>query len=225
MIPWEFIDSSPVPGGGGELRLYRRGREYSIMVNGSELMNSRAHGSEEALAELACARIADRPCQRVLIGGLGMGYTTAEALRRIGAGGRVVVAELVPAVVEWNRGPLADLAGHPLEDARVTVREIDVARIIQSEERAYDAILLDVDNGPVGMTRRGNDRLYSRPGLDAAFAALRPGGVLAVWSAGPDQAFTRLLGQAGFEVDEVRVRARGPGKGERHTIWLAKRGA
>lgn len=225
MIPWELIDSSPVPGTGGEMRLYRRGRDYSIMVNNSELMNSRAHGSEDALAELACARIAGRPSPRVLIGGLGMGYTTAAALRRLGADARVTVAELVPAVVEWNRGPLSDLAGHPLQDSRVTVREIDVARVLKVEKQVYDAILLDVDNGPEAMTRTGNQWLYSREGLDAAFGALRPGGVLAVWSAGPDRAFSKRLEQAGFTVDEVRVRARGPDKGERHTIWLGRRGS
>jgi spermidine synthase len=225
MIPWELIDSSQVPGTGGVICLYRRGREYSIMVNGSELMNSRAHGSEDALAELACARIADRQSPQVLIGGLGMGYTTAAALRRLGGDARVVVAELVPAVVEWNRGALSDLAGHPLQDGRVTVREIDVARILKAEQRAYDAILLDVDNGPEAMTSNGNQWLYSRNGLDAAFAALRPGGVLAVWSAGPDQAFFKRLGQAGFEVEEVHVRALRPGKGVRHTIWLAGRGS
>jgi len=225
MIPWELIDSSQVPGTGGEIRLYRRGREYSIMVNGAELMNSRAHGSEDALAELACARIADRPAPRVLIGGLGIGYTAAAALKQLGADGRVVVAELVPAVVEWNRGPLSDLAGHPLQDARITVREIDVALILKAERQAFDAILLDVDNGPEGMTRKGNDWLYSRAGLEAAFAALRPAGVLAVWSAGPDQAFAKRLVHAGFEVEEVRVRARGAGRGERHTIWLAGRGS
>jgi spermidine synthase len=223
MIPWELIDSSQVPGSGGELRLYRRGREFSIMVNGSELMNSRAHGSEDALAELACERIADFPSPRVLVGGLGMGYTTAAALRRLGAEARVIVAELVPAVVEWNRGPLSDLAGHPLSDARVAVREIDVIKVLKEALQSYDAILLDVDNGPEGMTRRGNDWLYSRAGIEVIFAALRPGGVLAVWSAGPDLAFCKRLAQAGFKVEEVCVRARGHKGGDRHTIWLAGR--
>ena len=134
MMPWKLLDSAQVPESGEELRLYQRGGEFSIRVDGRELMNSRAHGSEEALAELACVRIAHRPCPRVLIGGLGMGYTTAAALHRLGADGQVVVAELVPAVVAWNRGPLADLAGRPLEDARVTVREVDVARILQAEQ-------------------------------------------------------------------------------------------
>lgn len=225
MIPWEFLGSAQVPGSGGELRLYRRGGEFSIRVNDSELMNSRVHGSEDALAELACARIADRLCPRVLIGGLGMGYTVAAALRRLGAGGRVIVAELVSEVVKWNRGPLAGLAGNPLEDERVSVREVDVGRILHEEHGEYDAVLLDVDNGPEGLTRKGNDRLYSQAGLYEAFAALRPGGVLAVWSAGPDQAFTRRLRRAGFEVEEVRVRARGPRGGGRHTIWIAGRGS
>lgn len=225
MIPWEFLGSAQVPGSGGEISLYKRGGEFSIRIDGAELMNSSAHGSEDALAELACARVADRPRPRVLIGGLGMGYTIAAALRRLGAGGRVVVAELVPAVVEWNRGPLAELAGHPIRDGRVTVREVDVVRILKAERMAYDAILLDVDNGPDGLTRKDNDWLYSLDGLAAAFAALRPAGVLAVWSAGPDQTFARCLRRVGFKVDEVRVRARGPRGGGRHTIWLAGRGS
>lgn len=222
MIPWELLGCAQVPGGGEELSLYKRGGEFSIRVNSRELMNSRAHGSEDALAELACEKIADRHRPRVLIGGLGMGYTTAAALRRLGPGTRIVVAELVPAVVEWNRGPLADLAGHPLQDSRVTVREADVARILREERRAYDAILLDVDNGPEGLILKGNDWLYSPNGLNAAYEALARAGVLAIWSAGPDHAFTKRLRRAGFEVDEVRVRARSGGGG-RHTIWLAVR--
>jgi len=225
MIPWELLDKALVPGNSKELRLYRRGREFSIRVHGCELMNSRAHGSEDALAELACARVADRPRPRVLIGGLGMGYTLASALRRLGASARVVVAELVPEVVQWNRGPLADLAGHPLQDTRVTVREVDVARILQAEHQAYDAILLDVDNGPDGLSLQSNNWLYSPAGLDAAFAALKPEGVLAVWSASPDRSFTRRLRQAGFAVDEVPVRARGQRGGGWHTIWIAVRGS
>jgi spermidine synthase len=225
MIPWELIDRAPVPGHGAELRLYRRGAEFSIRLDAGELMNSRAHGSEEALAELACARIAERPCPRVLIGGLGMGYTTAAALCRLGAEARVRVAELVPAVVKWNRGVLGKLAGHPLQDARVSVCEADIARVLRVEQQAYDAILLDVDNGPEGFCRKGNDWLYARAGLAAAFAALRPAGVLAVWSAGPDRAFFKRLHQAGFSVNEVRVRARAADKGGRHTIWLAVRGS
>ena len=225
MIPWQLLDSARVPGENEDLRLYRRGGEFSIRVDGSELMNSRVHGSEDAMAEFACARIASLPCPRVLIGGLGMGYNLAAALNRLGTESRVVVAELVPAVVAWNRGPLAALAGHPLDDGRVTVRECDVAQILQVEHRAYDAILLDVDNGPRGLTRKSNDRLYTRTGLDASFAALRPGGVFVLWSASPDRDFGRLLHTAGFEVDEKRVRARGPRGGGCHTIWIAGRAA
>jgi spermidine synthase len=226
MIPWELLDSAKVPGNGTEVRLYRRGCEFSIRMGGRELMNSRLHGSEDALAELACARIVGRPAPRVLIGGLGMGYTTAAALPRLGASAQVVVAELVPAVVEWNRGPLGELAGHPLRDSRVTVREVDVARILQEEDRAYDAILLDVDNGPGGsLTRKDNEWLNAWAGLSATFAALRPAGVLAVWSAKPDRAFPARLRRVGFEVSEVRVRARGPLGGGRHTVWLGERGS
>jgi len=224
MIPWEFLDSARVPGNGGELRLYRRGKEFSIRANGSELMNSFVHGSEDALAEIVCERISDISCPRVLIGGLGMGYTTAAALSRLGPGGRVVVAELVPAVVRWNRGPLGGLAGNPVGDRRVSVQEVDVALILKSAQCAFDAILLDVDNGPEGLTRKGNDWLYSPTGLDAAFEALRPSGVLAVWSAGPNRAFGGRLRRAGFQVEEVRVRARRTGSGGHHTIWIAGRG-
>lgn len=225
MIPWELLDSASVPGGGETLRLYRRGTEYSIRVDGCELMNSRAHGSEDALAELACARVAALPSPQLLIGGLGMGYTLAAALRRLGSQARVVVAELVPAVVQWNRGPLAALAGHPLADLRVSVREMDVARILQTEQQAYDAIVLDVDNGPAGLTRSGNDWLYTRAGLSAAQSSLKPSGILAVWSAGPDPAFAKLLRRTGFSVEEVEVRARGSKGGRRHMIWLAERSA
>jgi spermidine synthase len=221
MIPWELLDSSPVPGSNGNLHLWKRGGEFSIRLNRCELMNSRLHGSEEALAEFACARVVNRSRPQVLVGGLGMGYTTAAALQRLKADCQLVVAELVPAVVKWNRGPLADLAGRPLEDTRVTVREVDIAQILRVEHGIYDAILLDVDNGPEGLTRKRNDWLYSRAGLDAAFAALRPAGVFAVWSASPDQAFAQRLREAGFEVDEVHCRSRGPRRGTRHTIWLA----
>jgi len=224
MIPWEFIDSAPVPGSDRELRLYRRGGEFSIRVAGCELMNSRMHGSEEALAEHACDRIAGVGAPRILLGGLGMGFTTMAALRRLGADARLVVAELVPKVVAWNRDQLAALAGHPLDDPRVTVREADVCRVIMEEKMAWDAILLDVDNGPDGLTSRGNDRLYGVSGLMAAFCALRPGGLLAVWSVAAAPAFTRRLRRTGFTVDEVTVRARGA-SGGRHTIWLARRAA
>lgn len=224
MIPWQLLDSSPVPGENKHLFLYQRGGEFSIRVDGSELMNSRVHGSEDAMAELACAGIAALPYPQVLIGGLGMGYTLAATLNRLGAESRVVVAELLPAVVAWNRGSLAPLAGRPLDDDRVTVREVDVAQILQTEHRAYDAILLDVDNGPKGLTRKSNDWLYTRTGLDKAFTALRPSGVFALWSASPNRAFTQRLRKAGFDVEQKRVRARGPSGGGYHTIWIARRG-
>jgi spermidine synthase len=223
MTPWILHDSAQVPGNGGELRLYQRGDEFSIKVEGrGELMNSRVHGSEDALAEHTCARLSDCEKPRLLIGGLGMGFTLAESLRHIGSHARVVVAELVPEVVAWNRGPLGKYAGNPLEDPRVTVHEGDVARVIDSEQQAYDAILLDVDNGPEGLTRKQNDRLYDIDGLSAAYAALRASGVLAVWSAGPDKKFLQRLRKVGFEVEEVRVRSRGA-KGARHIIWFARR--
>lgn len=223
MTPWILLDRTQVPGKGGELLLYRRGDEFSIKIAGrGELMNSRVHGSEDALAEHSCARLADGMKPRILIGGLGMGFTLAAALRHLSEQAQLVVAELVPAVVEWNRGPLGEHSGHPLQDPRVTVREGDVARIIATEQSAYDAILLDVDNGPEGLTREQNDWLYSVNGLTAAYAALRPQGVLAVWSAGPDQGFLQRLRKVGFEVDEVRVRAHGS-KGARHIIWFGRR--
>ena len=223
MIPWELLDSALVPGGKETLCLHRRGEEFSIRVDGRELMNSRVHGSEDALAELVCERLANCPAPKVLIGGLGMGYTTAAALHQLGDHAQVVVAELVPAVVAWNRGPLAGLAGHPLKDIRVSVREIDVARILQTEQQAYDAIILDVDNGPDGLTSTGNDWLYTRAGLNAAHATLKPSGILAVWSASPDSAFSRLLRQERFTVEDITVRSRGSKGGGHHMIWLAER--
>lgn len=225
MRPWELLDTAAVPGDDKALRLYRRSDEFSIRIAGrGELMNSRVHGSEDALAEQACARLAGCVKPRVLIGGLGMGFTLAAALRHVSDEAQIVVAELVPAVVTWNRGPLGASAGHPLDDPRVTVRECDVARLIKADLQAYDAILLDVDNGPEGLTRKANDWLYSVPGLSAAYAALRPRGVLAVWSAGPDRDFSERLRKVGFEVDEVRVRAHGS-KGARHILWFAGRGS
>jgi spermidine synthase len=223
MNRWALLDMVEVPGGGGQLRLLRRDDEFVIKVGPHELMNSRISGSEVALAELACARIAGRSRPRVLIGGLGMGFTLGAALGALGPGAEVVVAELVPAVVAWNRGPLAAVAGGNLSDPRVDIREIDVARLIRSGRSAYDAILLDVDNGPEGMTRDSNDRLYDLGGLGAAYDALRRGGVLAVWSAGPDKGFAQRLTKSGFDVEEVIVRANGKRGGARHTIWLATR--
>ena len=222
MIPRELIDTAEIPGSGGELRLIRRGPEYSIMLGANELMNSRLSGSEEALARLAAERIGGRPSPTVLIGGLGMGFTLRAALAAFGAGARIEVAELVPAVVRWARGPLAHLYSGSLEDPRVRIEERDVAELIAAAAGGYDAILLDVDNGPEGLTVEANDRLYTAEGLQGARAALRPGGVLAVWSAHPDSAFASRLKRAGFTVEEAAVRASG-GKGARHVIWLALR--
>ena len=229
MIPWTLIDSAQVPGGsiGDEIRLYQRGSEYSIRVGAYELMNNRVHGSEDALASIVCERLGDRARARVLIGGLGMGFTLAGVLKDLGAASEVVVAELVPAVVTWNRGPLGTFTGRPLDDPRVHVRELDVGHVIRAqdraENRAYDAILLDVDNGPAGLTSKTNDWLYSPRGLRAAFAALRSGGILAIWSAGPDPAFTKRLQNAGFAVEQVGVRGRGKAGGSRFLIWIARR--
>ena len=223
MRPWELLHTTSVPGDGGELRLYRRGEEFSIKAGHSELMNSRVHGSEDALAELACQRLAGRSRPRVLIGGLGMGFTLAAALRQLGPDAEVVVAELVPAVVAWNRELLAPLAGHPLDDPRVTVHEGDVGQLIRNAAAAYDAILLDVDNGPEGLTRKENDSLYSPAGLTAALAALRSGGIFGVWSISPDQRFSKRLQQTGFAVEEIRARARGRHGGGRHMIWLGSK--
>lgn len=222
MIPWQRLDSATLAGEARELVLYRRDTEFVIRVGPHALMSSVAHGSEDALAETACARLAGRAGARVLVGGLGMGFTLAAALRALPADARVEVAELVPAVVEWNRGPLAHLAGRPLEDRRASVHEGDVADRIRAARAAWDAILLDVDNGPGGLTVATNDRLYSGAGLRAAHAALRAGGVLGVWSVQPDDAFADRLARAGFAVEERRVRAR-RGKGGRHTLWLATR--
>jgi spermidine synthase len=222
---WQLLDTAQIPGNGGELQLFRREAEFSIsIVGGGVLMSSWAHGSEDALAELACARIAGRARPRVLIGGLGMGFTLAAALRRLGAEAAVEVAELVPAVVAWNRGALGEFAGHPQRDGRARVREGDVARFLKTARQAYDAILLDVDNGPEGLTRKKNDWLYTTDGLTAAYTALRPEGVLAVWSAGPDRDFTARLQKVGFEVQEAHVREHDK-ESAIHTIWLAGRGS
>ncbi len=212
MLPWVLLDTAKIPNG-DELRLHRRGDEFSIRVGNYELMNSRVHTSEDALASLVCERI--KPDARVLIGGLGMGFTLAAMLQCLGKRAEIVVAELVPAVVAWHRGPLAHVSKGALDDPRVTIREADVAHVIR--ESTWDAIVLDVDNGPRGLTSETNDRLYSANGLRATASALRPQGVLAVWSAGPDTAFTRRLRQAQFTFETIRVR--------RDVIWLATRGA
>ncbi|WP_324750054.1 spermidine synthase [Sphingomonas sp. LY54] len=222
MTPRELIDVAQVPGG-EELRLFRRGRDFMIVLGRNELMSSRMSGSEEALAVMTCERLGGRKAPHLLIGGYGMGFTLRAALAALGRDAKVTVAELVPEIVRWARGPMAELAAGCLDDKRVTLVEDDVAALIEQGEGAYDAILLDVDNGPDGLSREGNDRLYSAGGLSAAKAALRPGGILAIWSAAPDAAFARRLAKAGFLVEEVGVRARSNGKGPRHVIWFATR--
>ncbi len=217
-----LVDVAPIPGG-GELRLFAEGDHYSIKIaGGGDLMSTRVHGSEDALARIACERIAGVANPRLLIGGLGMGFTLAAALTELGAKARIVVAELVPGVVAWNRGALGQHAGHPLNDTRVEVIEADVATVIKSAQSSFDAILLDVDNGPDGITQVGNDWLYTLPGLAASMRALRANGVLAIWSAHTNRKFTERLRQSGFEVDEVPVRAHG-NKGARHLIWIARK--
>ncbi|AOH82768.1 spermidine synthase [Sphingomonas panacis] len=221
MVPRILIDSAQVPGG-GEMRLVQRGTDFFIMLGVEELMSSRMSGSEEALATLACDRVTGA-APHFLIGGYGMGFTLRAALARLGPQASVSVAELVPQVIDWARGPMAALTGDSLDDRRVEILTEDVGAVIAGGRGAYDAILLDVDNGPDGLTRRGNDRLYSARGLEAARGALRPGGVLAIWSAAPDVKFARRLGEAGFAVDEVTIRARASGKGARHVIWFGKK--
>ena len=223
MIPWVKIDTGRVPGTVEELRLMRRGAEFSIMLGTNELMNSRLSGSEAALATLAAKKLEAIKQPHLLIGGLGMGFTLRAALAVLGTRARIVVAELVPAVVAWARGPMAEIFGGSLSDPRVSIDETDVSEIIRSRDSKFDAILLDVGNGPEGLTRKANDALYSSAGLNAAYTALRPGGVLAVWSSGPNAAFSKRLRTAGFDVNEVQVRATGRGGGARHVIWIATR--
>jgi spermidine synthase len=224
VIPWSLLDTAQIPGGGDELRLLRRGAEFSIKLGNNELMNSRLSATEQALATIACEKIRARARPRILIGGLGMGFTLRAALVVLGQQAKIIVAELVPAVVAWARGPMAELFGNSLTDPRVRIKETDVGDLIRSGRSAYDAILLDVDNGPEGMTREANDRLYDLDGLAAAYMALRPGGVLAIWSSRPDPKFTQRLRKTGFDVVENPVRAKGPQGGAQHFIWIAMRG-
>ena len=220
MTPRELIGTAQVPGG-EELRLYRRGGDFMIVLDRNELMSSRMSGSEKALAVMTLERLTGRKDLHMLIGGYGMGFTLRAALAMLDAKARVTVAELVPEIIAWARGPMAELADGCLDDPRVRLIGQDVADVIAADRAAYDAILLDVDNGPDGLVRAGNDRLYSAAGLDIAKAALRPGGILAIWSAAPDEPFARRLRHASFHVDEVAVKARDNGKGPRHVIWFA----
>lgn len=217
----QLIGTALVPEG-GELRLFQRDDDYIIALSGNELMNSRMSGSEEALATMACSRLRDVRAARLLIGGYGMGFTLRAALAVVGPDAKLVVAELVPEIIDWARGPMAALAAGCLDDPRVEIVIGDVAGAIAAAAQPFDAILLDVDNGPDGLTRPANDRLYSPAGLAAAKSALAPGGVLAIWSAAPDPGFTRRLAAAGFAVEQAKVRARSNGKGAHHVIWFAK---
>lgn len=223
MIPWLQIDTARVPGADVELRLMRRGAEFSMMLGPNELMNSRLSGSEEALATLACRRIETVKRPHLLIGGLGMGFTLRAALSVLGPEARITVAELVPAVIRWARGPMVNIFGGSLDDPRASIRNADVIDVIQSHPAAFDAILLDVDNGPEGLIRKANDALYDLRGLKTIRRALRPNGVLAVWSSGPHPLFSKRLRDAGFEVNEVNVRATTKRSGARHLIWFATR--
>ncbi len=230
MIPRELLGTAPIPGG-NELRLFRHGRDFMISLDSNELMNTRTFGSEEALANMTCERLGQRKAQHWLIGGYGMGFTLRAALAALGDDAKITVAELVPEIIEWARGPMQDLTDGCLGDPRVDLDYDDVFAVIcdaQAQAQVpggqgvYDAILLDVDNGPDGLVRPENNRLYAMRGLRAAKAALKPDGVLAIWSAARDPAFMRKLGDAGFDVDEVRVRARSNGKGAHHVIWFAR---
>ena len=223
MLPWVQIAKARVPGDNGELLLQRRGDEYSIRVDGYELMNTRVHGSEDALAEIACAQLKDASAAHVLIGGLGMGFTLAAVLKSIGPKGKATVAELVPEVVDWNRGPMGDASGRPLDDARTIVKTMDVAEVIRQGKATWDAILLDVDNGPTSLVAKGNDRLYTPRGLAAAHDALRPGGILAIWSSADDPAFTRRLNQNGFDAEIHKIGSSGKTRGPRYWVWIARR--
>lgn len=224
MLPREHIAKAQIPGG-DVLELVSHGRDFIIMLGRNELMSSRMQFSEEQLAELTLDLLG-RDDARLLIGGYGMGFTLRAALARLGEGGQAVVAEIVPDIIDWARGPMAQLTGTCLEDPRLTLEIGDVAAIMDDAADGttprYDAILLDVDNGPDGIVRAENQRLYSFAGLRAARAALNPGGVLAIWSAAPDPRFTRRLEKAGFAVEERQVRARPNNKGPRHVIWFAR---
>lgn len=222
MKPWEVLARARTPDG-TELTLSRHTTQYAILADGQPLMSSRMHGSEDALARLGCERARTLARPRVLVGGLGMGYTLRAALDVLPAAAQLLVVELVSAVVEWNRGPLAALAQHPLDDPRVRVEVGDVRETLRSSRARFDAVLLDVDNGPVAMTASSNAGLYDPRGVAATLAALRPGGVLAVWSASDDRGFERRLRSAGFAVRREQVRGRDQHRGPRHVILLGTR--
>jgi len=223
---WEFIDHERVPDDDGTLYLMKRGDEYSIHVNGYELMGNGLHGSEDALADLACDRLARLDDARILVGGLGMGFTLAAVLRRLGPGGHATVSELMPAVVRWHDGPMGGAASYPLRDPRVAVHLGDVGEQVEHPSAPWSAILLDVDNGPLALTRHHNGWLYTDNGLRSARASLIPGGVLAIWSADPDPSLTRRLERGGFEVEVVEHAEPGRDTDDpacTHVLWIAQR--
>ena len=222
MQPWELLGTTTTPAG-DDMTLMRRAGEYVIFASGKPLMSSRMHGSEEALATLGCEHLAGRPAPTVLVGGLGMGYTLRATLAQVPADARVVVAELVPGVVAWNEGPLAALAGRPLDDPRVRVEVADVGKVLRLGTGRFDAVLLDIDNGPDAFTTTGNAWLYSNAGVTALHQSLTPGGIATVWSAWEDRKFEQRLRWAGFDVDVVRVRARLAAGGPRHVIFRGVR--
>jgi spermidine synthase len=221
MIHRVLLDTAETPDGGKELRLYQHDKDFFILAENEDLMSSRMHESEDQLARITTERITHRKQPSVLIGGLGMGFTLRAALDGLPESAKVVVAELVPAVVNWNRGLLAHLAGNPLADKRVEIQEIDVAKILRKTKNHYDAILLDVDNGPSGLSRKSNDWFYGMSGLYAARGALKSGGLLGIWSAAPDREFENRLRIVDFEVEGIRVRSRPGGKGAHHHLWIA----
>lgn len=221
MQPWERLATADAPDG-KPLELRRRGHEFRIRAGGQELMSNEDEPSSRSLSELGCAHIEPSPAAKVLVGGLGMGFTLRAALDLVGKG-TVEVAELVPAVIEWNEGPLGPLAGHPLKDRRTVVFRGDVRKRIRAVEGYFDAILLDVDNGPIALAHARNDALYGRRGIDECWAALKPGGVLGVWSLLDDKRFTTRLRQQGFDARAERVYGSRKDRGREHVIWVAKK--
>jgi len=229
MDHWITIESSIIPGTKVELMLLKCHDDFAIRIDGvpGDLMNSRMHHSEDELAKFGCNRVSSIKHARVLVGGLGMGFTLAAVLKIVGVSAKVTVAELVPAVLEWNRGPLGQCAGRPIEDKRTQIHLGDVADLLKRksvmpQEDQFDAILLDVDNGPEAMTHSDNEWLYSPTGLTNLYEKLRPKGIVAIWSASANPIFTKKLKKASFNVQERTVRAR-PGKGSRHTIFVAQK--